>query len=116
MIISVYAALCPAETSAKIYWNVICKVSIVYMVIYVQYVFSKKHIVLHMIGHSLGLWHEHNRPDRDQFVEVRWNEIRAGQSNFFRKIPDNQANSRNIPYDYLSIMHYGKSVSPNNTS
>ena len=75
---------------------------------------TQKHIVLHMIGHSLGLFHEHNRPDRDQFVEVRWNEIRAGQSNFFQKIPDNQVNSRNVPYDYLSIMHYGKSVSWNN--
>ena len=77
---------------------------------------TQRHIVLHMVGHSLGLWHEHNRPDRDRFVQVRWNEIRAGQSNFFQKIPNNQVNSRNIPYDYLSIMHFGKSVSSNNVS
>ena len=29
-----------------------------------------KSVVVHEIGHILGFWHEQNRPDRDDFVEI----------------------------------------------
>src|SRR5262249_22610034 len=59
--------------------------------------------VLHQIGHSFGLLHEHQRPDRDQYIEVHYSAISWGLSSQFDTFPS--ANMRG-PYDFLSIMHY----------
>ena len=69
--------------------------------------FSKGHAI-HEIGHSIGLWHEHSRPDRDEFIEVLFEHIKkAKQDNFgkltqekFELVPD-------VGYDIESIMHFG---------
>ena len=62
---------------------------------------------LHELGHTLGLLHEHTRADRDEHLEVRLEnilpEVRAG----FERVVDDQARLRG-PYDYLSVMHYGR--------
>lgn len=71
--------------------------------------------VLHELGHSLGLIHEHQRADRDEHVKIIWEEIEAIQThNFFK------ANSYPVMgrYDMESIMHYDsfnftKSLKPN---
>jgi len=60
-------------------------------------------IVIHEIGHVLGLIHEHQRVDRDQFVQVHYeNVIPGAEPNF-----DIWTGSRTHgTYDFLSIMHY----------
>ena len=89
--------------------------------------------------HNLGFWHEHARFDRDMFVEVTWeNIIPDFKRNFFKNqhvdafsdtsldLPncDTTGNATEfddcdrgipgdtlgLPYDYASIMHYGKTL------
>lgn len=67
-------------------------------------------IVVHELGHVVGFWHEHTRPDRDQHVQIVRDNIMAGQEYNFNKLTDEEVNSLNLPYDYDSIMHYAKNT------
>jgi hypothetical protein len=60
---------------------------------------------IHEIGHTIGLWHEQSRSDRDQYVEVLWANIHpAAQFNFNQHVDDGILLGT---YDLESIMHYG---------
>jgi hypothetical protein len=60
--------------------------------------------IRHEFGHALGLFHEQSHPDRDQFVTIRWENIKPSARYNFR-IATNI--SKPSSYDYCSIMHYG---------
>jgi len=66
--------------------------------------------VMHEIGHSIGLQHEQSRPDRDSFVTIVSRNIKSGMSFNFNKKSYSQVDSLNTPYDYDSMMHYGKTA------
>jgi len=61
--------------------------------------------IIHEIGHTVGLWHEQSRADRDNFVEVLYQNIDKRYTyNFDLEL----ANEVDLgPYDFASIMHYG---------
>ena len=60
--------------------------------------------IIHEIGHTVGLWHEQSRSDRDQYIEVvRQNIITGMEHNFDQQLTDGDDVG---PYDYASIMHY----------
>ncbi|XP_053550175.1 high choriolytic enzyme 2-like [Bombina bombina] len=65
-------------------------------------------IIEHEISHSLGLHHEHVRGDRDQYVTVQWSNIADGYSGNFAVTET--YNKELTPYDYGSIMHYGRTA------
>ena len=58
--------------------------------------------LLHEIGHTVGLWHEHQRVDRNAYVTVRQEGLLEGGRDWV--VPsDHPAEG---PYDYASVMHY----------
>ncbi|XP_013875964.1 astacin-like metalloprotease toxin 5 isoform X2 [Austrofundulus limnaeus] len=67
--------------------------------------------IAHELLHTLGFQHEHTRSDRDQYIEVVQNNILPGMENNFNKI---NGETFGIPYDYTSIMHYGRTFFSSN--
>jgi len=60
--------------------------------------------VIHEMGHTIGLWHEQSREDRDLFVTIHLENVQPGmEHNFNQHIVDGDDVG---PYDYGSIMHY----------
>lgn len=59
--------------------------------------------IIHEIGHTFGLYHEHTRSDRDSYVDVLTDNIQANTSYNFSKVYSTNLTA----YDYGSIMHYG---------
>uniref|UniRef100_A0A914Q8U9 Metalloendopeptidase n=1 Tax=Panagrolaimus davidi TaxID=227884 RepID=A0A914Q8U9_9BILA len=67
-------------------------------------------IVIHELLHSVGLWHEHMRHDRDNYIKVHYENINRAMSPQFIKIPQSQGETYGTKYDYSSVMHYDKSA------
>lgn len=65
--------------------------------------------VRHEMGHAMGLFHEHQRPERGEFLEYKSEfENRDALSEFtnLRTIRDQRNRVRVGRYDYDSLMHY----------
>ncbi|KAH9490031.1 Dorsal-ventral patterning tolloid-like protein 1 [Bulinus truncatus] len=67
-------------------------------------------IVVHELGHAIGFWHEHTRPDRDKYVQIITRNVIPGQEYNFNKLTSFDVNSLGEIYDYGSIMHYSKNT------
>ncbi|XP_042265108.1 low choriolytic enzyme-like isoform X1 [Thunnus maccoyii] len=62
-------------------------------------------IVQHELLHALGFNHEQTRSDRDRHVRILLQNVIRGQEHNFRRI---RTNNLGTPYDYSSVMHYGR--------
>ena len=59
--------------------------------------------------HAVGFWHEQSRPDRDEHVTIKWENInRKDLRHNFQKKPLSLVNMVG-QYDFCSLMHYGLS-------
>ncbi|XP_066983363.1 tolloid-like protein 2 [Macrobrachium rosenbergii] len=67
-------------------------------------------IVVHELGHVVGFWHEHTRPDRDNHVVIIRENIQSGQDYNFNKLTAEEVNSLGQRYDFASIMHYARAT------
>ncbi len=59
--------------------------------------------VLHELMHTLGVYHEQARNDRDNFVNINWNNVKPSAKYNFQI--EGNATARSA-YDYCSIMQY----------
>uniref|UniRef100_A0A914MJV7 Metalloendopeptidase n=1 Tax=Meloidogyne incognita TaxID=6306 RepID=A0A914MJV7_MELIC len=63
------------------------------------------YIIWHEVMHALGLEHEHQRPDRDRYIEIQWKNVEPGKEINFDKIKLTDVDIYHT-YDYHSLMHY----------
>jgi hypothetical protein len=65
-----------------------------------------KGIAIHELMHAIGFWHEHQRTDRDQYVQVHQDNIE--ESCFTSNYQKARINQMNLigSYDMGSVMHY----------
>ncbi|XP_051794899.1 high choriolytic enzyme 1-like [Acanthochromis polyacanthus] len=62
-------------------------------------------VIQHELLHALGIHHKHTRTDRDQYDRINWENVPAASSSNFQKA---HTNNLNTPYDYSSVLHYGR--------
>ncbi|XP_054718640.1 astacin-like metalloprotease toxin 5 [Uloborus diversus] len=61
--------------------------------------------IMHELVHAIGFQHEHQRPDRDDFITIKWENVRPGHERNFDKLKKKDF-LIDGPYDYSSVMHY----------
>ncbi|XP_046438584.1 zinc metalloproteinase nas-4-like [Daphnia pulex] len=59
--------------------------------------------IMHELMHRVGFHHEHTRPDRDEYIDVLWNEI---SDDWKAQYQIAEGSSLLLSYDYGSVMHY----------
>lgn len=64
------------------------------------------HHIMHEFIHALGFFHMHSAYERDEYVQIMWENIYPGLEEVFEKVNPDTTSQFDVPYDYGSIMHY----------
>jgi meprin A len=56
----------------------------------------------------------HNHPDRDNFINVLYENMSPGAEGLYNKINPRAFSNFNTPYDYKSLMHYEEMTASKN--
>uniref|UniRef100_A0A1B0GM33 Metalloendopeptidase n=1 Tax=Phlebotomus papatasi TaxID=29031 RepID=A0A1B0GM33_PHLPP len=70
--------------------------------------------IMHEFLHVLGFYHMQSAADRDDYVDIKWDNIKPKAKKNFRKYSDTYVTHFGEKYDYNSILHYGKNVFTSN--
>ncbi|MFT6068290.1 MAG: hypothetical protein ACJAT2_000057 [Bacteriovoracaceae bacterium] len=68
----------------------------------------KKSQIIHEMLHTIGLLHEQNREDRDEFISIIWENIDPKNHLQFKKIKNANLDLKKHPFDFKSIMLYNQ--------
>lgn len=66
--------------------------------------------ISHEIAHSLGLVHEHERPERDSYIRINLQYAIPGTEGNFDKRSSGSIIDFGVPYDLGSVMHYASNA------
>ena len=55
-------------------------------------------VIIHEILHALGFFHEHSRPDRDQYITIDFNNLKDGMQHNFETLNLRNWFNMSIPY------------------
>ncbi|XP_076453477.1 uncharacterized protein LOC143288737 [Babylonia areolata] len=69
-----------------------------------------KGTIEHELGHALGLIHEHQRPQRDEYIKVDYYATQTTSVSQLTKYAEGSDDKLGLSYDYDSVMHYGKTA------
>jgi len=67
--------------------------------------------IIHELGHAIGLLHTHQRSDRDEYINVHFENVDERYRRAFHK---ENYGRKLVPYDTSSVMHYGSYTATNN--
>uniref|UniRef100_A0A0N5A5M6 Metalloendopeptidase n=1 Tax=Parastrongyloides trichosuri TaxID=131310 RepID=A0A0N5A5M6_PARTI len=70
--------------------------------------------VISLILQVLGLEDEHNRFDRDTYVDIKYENIKEDSKKYFEIDDINKTETYGLSYDYGSILHGKKNMYSNN--
>ena len=61
--------------------------------------------------HTLGFIHEHQRPDRDEYINILWKNVKKGRGGqLWRDVDMNLDEQKDFPYDFCSVTHYSRFI------
>ncbi|XP_050553228.1 seminal metalloprotease 1 isoform X3 [Spodoptera frugiperda] len=66
--------------------------------------------IIHELLHTLGFRHMHSTYDRDDYIDVLWDNVQPGYEENFIKDDSDYVTNFGVPYDYNSVLHYTESA------
>lgn len=72
--------------------------------------------IMHNLLHVLGFYHIHQASNRDEYIQINYDNIVPKFKKYFRQLNDIRPTLYGTPYDYYSMMHYPQyefSLKPN---
>ncbi|XP_055705441.1 zinc metalloproteinase nas-4-like [Phlebotomus papatasi] len=70
--------------------------------------------IMHEFLHVLGFFHMQSAADRDDYVDIKWDNIKSTAKKNFRKYSYINVTHFGEIYDYNSVLHYGKNAFTSN--
>ncbi|XP_055679023.1 seminal metalloprotease 1-like [Lutzomyia longipalpis] len=70
--------------------------------------------IMHEFLHALGVYHQQSADNRDDYVEIIWDNIKPSKELNFQKYSTDTTTQLGVEYDYDSVMHYPKTAFTSN--